>query len=146
MFWCCCFWGRFAVRYFDFHMHYREQKFLLERINMSQQAGESLVEKNVENYWARWNISNIIILNEPWKDFSWFSTDSVNGTRKCYSNQVSRKVITNIYRMNTITTHTQQTELHSSSPHSVCLQVFWSSSRGDYLVQSFAWSLHAAKY
>lgn len=38
------------MRYFDFHMHYREQKFLLERINMSQRAGESLVEKNVENY------------------------------------------------------------------------------------------------
>lgn len=103
-------------------------------------------KKNVENYRARWNTSNIIILNEPWKDFSWFSTDSVNGTRKCYSNQVSRKVIINIYRMNTITTHTQQTELHSSSPHSVCLQVFWSSSRSDHLVQRFAWSLNAAKY
>lgn len=37
----------------DFHMHYREQKSLLERINMSQQAGGSLVENNVENYRAR---------------------------------------------------------------------------------------------
>lgn len=39
--------------YYDFHMHYREQKSLLERINMSQRAGESLVDKNVENYRAR---------------------------------------------------------------------------------------------
>lgn len=33
------------MRYDDFHIHYREQKSLLERINTSQQAGGSLVEK-----------------------------------------------------------------------------------------------------